>query len=280
MESIDALILGVVTDHLEKYYYNNFTLFSEGCKPCADRSVCSIDAEPPYYCYQHNEHILKSLVTAGIESSRVERRGALVVNQFDGEQNEVELGDKMIPHSVVFVDGKYLVDVGFGGNSLRGPLPFTGMEGVVPFHGEQYKFKKCEGFRHYSLSHLAEWWGVMVLVGARWFELWRFPVDILLDRAGLEQMNSDLFLGPHTVNVRDNYLLVGRVTPTKRVFAYCKKIEEKPLLKTITILPDGNTQQCTVTIDSPRYLEEILKKEFDFSLPPKNVQEVLYFGGE
>lgn len=279
MENIEALLQGVVHDHLQKYYYDNFSLFSEGCKPCAERKISSIDAVPPHYCYQHNEHLVKALLAAGIDSSRVERRGALVVNQFDGAQDEAGLCEKMIPHSVVFVDNKYLVDTGFGGNSLRGPLPFRGVEEEVSFHGETYRFKRCEGFVHYSLSRLADWWGVMVKVEARWLELWRFPANILLDRAGLEQMNRDLFFAPQVVNIRDNYLLVGRVTPTKRVFAYGKKAEENPLLKTIEIMPNGSTQQSTVSIASLSALKDILKNEFNFSLPPENVQEILYFEG-
>jgi hypothetical protein len=279
MQNIEELLQVAVEDHLKKYCYSNYEVFSEGCRPLEERRVASIEAHPPYYCYQHNECILHTLIKAGVESSCLERRGALVVNKFDGEQDEKSLFDTMMPHSVVIVDNAYLVDVGFGGNSLRGPLPFRRLEEEILFHCEFYRFKRCDEFRHNSSPPLAEWWGVMIRVDSRWFELWRFQANVTLDREGLEQMNRDLFLAPQEVNIRDVYLLVGRVLPTKRVYLCGRKVESKPLLKSLELTSvEGCIQQKITHIDCIGNLEDSLKEEFDFPLPPQNVLDVLYFG--
>lgn len=279
MNTTETLILGLVQDHLKNYCYNNYALFAEGCKPVNDRAVSSIDVDHPAYCYQHNEHILKTLLHAGIDRSRVERRGALVVNKFDGEQDDKQLSNTVIPHSIVLVDKTFIVDVGFGGNSLRGPLPFHSIEEEVFFHGEIYRFKRCQEFQHSAIPQRAEWWGVMIRTESRWLELWRFPIDVEMNRAELEVMNSNLFLTPQPVNIRDVYLLLGRVTPTARVYMYSRKHSAKPNLKKIEISSeDGSTRRSEIDIESLNNFDKVCKEEFDISLPPDSIQKILYFG--
>lgn len=121
------MIEKIVLSYLNTYLYNNVNLFVEGCKDeVSQRQVTPLEINIPGYCYQHNEIVYKQLVAVGLNSvcERVTRKAAIVVKQFEEDIKNSYLLLQPISHNALMLDNKYIIDVGFSDNSLRGLLPF------------------------------------------------------------------------------------------------------------------------------------------------------------
>ena len=271
------LIARLVMDHLTKFPYTNIQLFSQGCLDREKRKTPDIFYHPPCYCLQHNEYMRKELLSNGFDD--IKRMSALVVNSFEGEGDENILSDTLIAHDVLFVNGEYIVDVGFSSNSLRGPLRFRGIEEEVRLQHDSYKFKHCVGFKHYTQADV-EWWGVHVLVGTKWLELWRFPIGLELDDSGVHELNESLTHSTKPVGIRDSKFLVAKVTPTTResIFAF-KGAKEKPVLKLLSVPTaegsEGGGGRST-ELDTWEEFTAALREYFDQPPPPDVVRQCFY----
>jgi arylamine N-acetyltransferase len=279
----DQMIARLVHEHLDRFSYSNVQIFTQGLVEPVNRRTPSISCDPPTYCLQHNELILRQLQSCGF--SDIKRMSALVVNRFEGQADDKLLNDTVIAHNALLVNDKYIVDVGFAENSLRGPLPFRGVEEDVCLMSDMYRFKRAVGFNHFSHPN-AEWWGVHVLVDSKWFELWRFPCGVVLDESGLVELNESLTHAPRRVNVRDWFYLVAKVTPTKRlsVRAFADS-SDKPVLKTLTVLPAvavadqgsyGLSEKTSEVLETWDELVTCLRDTFNQPHPPESVRRCFY----
>ena len=97
------------------------------------------------------------------------------------------------------------------------------------------------------------------MIDKRWFEIWRFPFDVSLDIVKMKQLNEQLFTYTGTLNIRDNFFVLARVTANQRISILARKCDANPILKIITNsnlrneeVGDENEDSTTVTNQSSR----------------------------
>eukprot|EP00012_Vannella_robusta_P005289 CAMPEP_0206193378 /NCGR_PEP_ID=MMETSP0166-20121206/6527_1 /ASSEMBLY_ACC=CAM_ASM_000260 /TAXON_ID=95228 /ORGANISM="Vannella robusta, Strain DIVA3 518/3/11/1/6" /LENGTH=275 /DNA_ID=CAMNT_0053610071 /DNA_START=234 /DNA_END=1061 /DNA_ORIENTATION=- len=205
----------IVTEYLKDYTYSNLELYRQGCKDLSKRKVPDLHTNAPCYCYQHNEKFIATACLKGCKKEDFERKKALVVKSYEGEINENDLRDELVSHDVLLVEKRYLIDVGYGANCLRGAMLFQESEQAFEFFGETYRFRHHPDFVHYS-EPTGDWWGLQILVNDRWLETWRFPRNCSLNDEEICQLNEDLVMSPKPVGIRDNFLLVAKLSMTTR----------------------------------------------------------------
>jgi arylamine N-acetyltransferase len=264
-KSDTAMLCELIEGHLSSHPYTNQYLYSAGLKPLDERDILPIDVDQPTYCYQHNEFMIRTLLHHGWKEDQVTRRGTIVVNRFSQDLVEdVESMLSQIPmtHSIIVIDGRYIVDVGFADNSLRDALEFKGVEEEVPLKGEIYKFERHSKFSNVHLPG-AEWWSVSIKVDEHWLQLWRFPQNRDMSHEAMVELNHLLWTSTESLNIRDRYFVTGLVTPDKRIRFFAPKTnsgESGVVTLKIHSLDGKEKVQETITTeqDFVRVMEEVL----------------------
>jgi arylamine N-acetyltransferase len=217
----------LIETHLSSHPYTNQHLYCAALKPINESDIFPIDVDNPTYCYQQNESMIRSLLANGWSEDQVTRRGTIVVNRFSQdlvEDVESLLAKTPMTHSIILIDGKYIVDVGFADNSLRDALEFKGVEEEVFMKGEFYKFEHHSNFSNSYLPG-ADWWSVSIKVEDEWLQLWRFPQNLDMSHDDIVQLNHILWMSPVSLNIRDKYFVTGLVTPDKRIRFFAPKLD-------------------------------------------------------
>jgi arylamine N-acetyltransferase len=258
MEALNVEIL----QYLENNPYSNKHLFCEGSKEHHLRLIQSLEHPIPGYCFQHNERFYNNLCQSQ-QNLQIKRKHALVVKQFRGESNEAALSQSIITHSFLMVDEKYIVDVAFGENSMRGALPFNHIDEEVSAFGDSYKFEKREDF---SSDHLpgGVWWSVYILVHDRWLELWRFSSNIDLSYDQLCHLNYQIYFYHQEVRIRDLLLVIARVTRSQRIILFYQRKTKVAYFR--KILSQGEGLKEEIEIRTWSQFEEILQDNFGMTV--------------
>lgn len=269
MEMLSRLI----EDHLRSFSYTNQHLYCEGLKPFpGDRNIFPLDAATPTYCYQQNEYFIQTLLRNGWREEQIGRKGTIVVNRFSRDlTDELEeiFTNTLMTHSVVILDERYLIDVGFADNSLRDVLVFQGIEEEVLLHGDLYKFQRHATFTNCHLPLETEWWSVSIRVDDDWLQLWRFPRNITMSYDDISRLNDLLVCSPDILNIRDRYFVTAKVTPTKRIRLSCPKPEpSESAVLTLKIIDTVMQNKSVEDITSEEELIRVLKELFDLTLNP------------
>lgn len=245
-ERLSSLILS----HLLAFPYTNQYLYCEGLKMSEQRMKYPLDNPQPTYCYQHNEFFIQTLLRNGWQEENISRKGTIVVNRFPEDLTEsVEsiLSNTIMTHSIVILDRKYIIDVGFADNSLRDVLEFRGVEEEVHVGGDLYKFQRHDNFSNIHYPN-AEWWSVSIQVEQDWLQLWRFPRDIDMDHSDINHLNHLLYFSTDVVNIRDRYFVTAKVTQDKRYRFSAMKAE--PGIFTLKIIDSVNKSKIIEEVQS------------------------------
>jgi arylamine N-acetyltransferase len=265
------LLSQLIEDHLRSFSYTNQHVYCEGLKPfAADREIFPLDIKRPTYCYQHNEYFIQTLLKNGWIEEQIGRKGTIVINRFSQDLSEDSVDaiymNTIMTHSVIFLDQKYFIDVGFADNSLRDVLPFHGIEEEVYLHGDVYKFQRHSNFTNLHLPADAEWWSVSIQVEDDWLQLWRFPRNIDLSSEEISRLNHHLLCSNDVLNIRDRYFVTAKVTPEKRIRFSCPKPE--PLESAVLTLKVIDTVQKSKSLEdivTEEELDRVMKEHFNIT---------------
>lgn len=253
-----ALLQKVVKAHLYSFVYQNTEIFVQGLKDIPERTPTGISIPEIYkqfvtnkggYCFQTNELLAWALGQLGFEFTRHIARS---INCDHSEINEYFVNNLPYSHELILVkldQQQWVVDVGFGSNSLRQPLLYT--------PGEQDLANDC-----YQLLFQEDKIRLEMKKGKEWFCLFEFQTEPK-SREEIEAANNNLFLNPGKIPIRDNFLVLGKVTPEKRKRVCFYKEDRHGFFQSIRL--DGSKKK---TIETRDEMEKIAKK-FDIELNEK-----------
>ncbi|XP_047144179.1 arylamine N-acetyltransferase [Hydra vulgaris] len=223
LDNVDAikpsqsLLYDIVKKHSQVIPYQNSSLY--GATSTLDLSIKSLQERLLLkklggMCYETSELLWHALNSFGFKAYRVPTVVLI------GLPIDV---DDIYTHNITtvfFEDRKFLIDVGFGYNSIKEPLPFSFLTTEeITVQGEKY-ILTCQA-DYYMLSME---YGVNELLN---FYRFNKTVEFLPEVIDVNQTSSlytTLINHPKLVVVRDRYILCGKTTELGRIgFIYDNK---------------------------------------------------------
>ena len=246
--SVESLYF-IVNKHVMAIPYQNFSLFFKE-KPI-DMSVSSLTERLVHQkqggmCYEHSELLYHALLSLGFDVRRVP---AFILNNkpFDASMPSAH------NISIVLLEKKFfLIDVGFGYNSLRYPLALDldKTQEISLFKNEQYQ-----------LVHADRYVQLNVLQNNNWFSLYRMKKPFeFIDFHNTESNYHTLLQFPGCMPIRDSYIKAGMITPQGReCFHFEPKKGTKPLaFRTTIVFGKENTRHYDRFVDFKKDLTATL----------------------
>jgi N-hydroxyarylamine O-acetyltransferase len=210
--NLDSLTT-IVQHHLYHFKYQSTQIYLQGMKKPEDRVIPPLDADyvydrmvtqrQPAFCYQNIELLAKVLVSCGFQ---VDRHLARVFNAYEDKFDKVNVSEFPICHTFLMVtieDKKFIVDTGMASNSFRAPLPFVFSE------------PQKNGHDTYKIVQFGDQFRINLQLPNGWLTLYEStckPASI----NDVSDAYTDLFMTPGKMLVRDDMLLFGYVSETKR----------------------------------------------------------------
>jgi N-hydroxyarylamine O-acetyltransferase len=185
------------------------------------------------YCHEHNALFHDVLVAAGYS---VVALGGRVVWAFNGQPAP-------LTHRLTLIDlpeGRFIADVGFGGQSPSAPLRLEpGLEQVTP-HGT------------YRLARDGEIFGLQLRLEDRWQTMYEFT---LAAQARVDFEVANWFTSTHPRSLFTQNLIVCRVVGETRVNLFNANLSVR--------YPDGHVEQCAMVDASElgKLLEDVMGLE-------------------
>ncbi|BES97027.1 Hypothetical protein NTJ_09839 [Nesidiocoris tenuis] len=211
-------------------------------------------------CYETSELMFYVLFKLGFDVRRV---AVSVLNDTNYDPTEPLVHNILIVH----LDGKmYLVDIGFGYNSIRWPVEFdfekTEEKFVIP--GEKYQLI-CEE-DYYQLN---------LFIKDRYASLYRFPRPITyIDHKQSMAYYHDLVTLPQTLYIRDSGIYFGVIVEGGRFCFSCDYTDGSASNFTFMSIQDGVTDKQKLEIDG---FVDLVKKHSKFSIKNENIEGKIIF---
>ncbi|MGV8997792.1 MAG: arylamine N-acetyltransferase family protein [Parvibaculaceae bacterium] len=166
-------------------------------------------------------------------------------------------------HMMSLVDlpeGRFLADIGFGGITLTGPIPFVLDEELVTPH-EPRRFIACD-------VSGSEGFELQAKLGESWAPVYRFTLE---PNGPVDYEQANWFTSTHPTSIFKQFLIVGRPTPTAR----------KTLFNTLFTIRDLSGKGETRVLKSVDEIAEVLATHFDLNLSEtdKAIMLAPYFKG-
>ncbi|MES1991476.1 MAG: arylamine N-acetyltransferase [Pseudomonadota bacterium] len=151
-------------------------------------------------------------------------------------------------HMMSLVDlpeGRFLADIGFGGITMTGPVPFVLDEILLTPH-EPRRFLACDvsGSDGFELQ---------ALLGEQWTPIYRFTLE---SNGPVDYEQANWFTSTHPTSIFKQFLIVGRPTPTTR----------KTLFNTLFTIRDLDGKGDTRVLKSVDEIAGVLAEHFDLHL--------------
>lgn len=251
-----ASLKAIVKHHVYHFKYENTFLYQEGKKSLLERQIPSFDLDSIYqhlvlnraagYCFQNAELLTGVLVKCGFH---VDKHLAYVMNVMKNSVVEDKFSNPT--HCVLFItlgSTKYLVEVGIGVNSLREPLELK--------EGEQ---KLGEDI--YLLTKQESSWRLHIKLAQGYFCIHQTNSTPSTQNE-IRQMHDNLYTCIQNVPIRDDFLLLGRVTESKRKQLFWDN--KSGFFKSLNA--DGSTKKYTI-VDSYEYIKKLAVLKYGLTLP-------------
>lgn len=255
--SVETLYF-IVNKHVMAIPYQNFSIF---LKNDIDLSIESIekkllDQNQGGICYETSELLFYNLESLGFKIKRVP---AFLLN------NKPFNPDIPSIHNVLIITinkKHFLVDVGYGYNSLRYPLEFTFEE------RQEINILQNE---NYQLIRSGEYYHLYMNIKNNWYSLYCFPTS--LKSIDLKETNENcqtLLKLPNLIPIRDTYIKVSKLTNNGRIgFHY----EPKNLIMHPYKLLITGVQEDRFEYPNSLILREEIQKEFGLEMPDELLRE-------
>ena len=167
-------------------------------------------------------------------------------------------------HMMSLVDlpeGQFLADIGFGGITMTGPVPFL-LNEELPTPHEPRRFLACDVSGSAGFELQAK------LGPDIWAPIYRFTLE---PNGPVDYEQANWFTSTHPTSIFKQFLIVGRPTPTER----------KTLFNTLFTIRDLAGKGETRVLKSVDEIADVLAEHFDLRLSKADKAEMLepYFKG-
>ena len=146
---------------------------------------------------------------------------------------------------VTLPEGRFLADIGFGGITMTGPVPFVTDEVLeTPHEPRRFLARDVQGSAGYELQ---------ALLGEAWAPVYRFTLE---PNGPVDYEQANWHTSTHPASIFKQFLIVGRPTPTSRKTIFNTELTIRGL--------DGKAE--TVSLESVDEISEALATHFDLRL--------------
>ena len=249
----------IIKYHLNKFIYQNTALFEAGKVSSSDRVVSSLDINDLSnnmfnnnggYCFQHLELLYNVLNASGFNVDRHLARIYLQSYSNPDSNNQVA---NFKTHELLVVHinaARYIVDVGMASMSLRSILELK--EG-----DEQYIDDD-----QYRLTIKDDMWTLdtKTMGKKEWFCMYKF-FNTPVQYADIKNAHQNLILSETPVSIRDEKLLVAKVTDEKRKYAIWYSTGNGHGMFS-SVKTHSNDQPKIKKLDKFEDMQQIVKKKF------------------
>jgi arylamine N-acetyltransferase len=209
--------------HSTKIMYQNLELLEEGLKEKQTRDFVSLKFTDLYedllvkkkggFCFQLNCFLHYVLLNLKYEIHQVK---ATIYNDFP-------------THSVLIVDLNeklYLIDVGFGYNSLMEPV-------LLPKEEGEFCFSLYED--NYKIKYNNEIYTLEIKINEEFMKMYSFKNDQKLDISDISQFYKEFLVDERMINIRDEYVKIGGLYDGVRTGVYGLKSKKKLVYTKVNI---------------------------------------------
>lgn len=161
-------------------------------------------------------------------------------------------------HMLSLVDlpeGRFLVDIGFGGITMTGPVPFKlDEELATPHEPRRLLARDVQGSAGFELQ--------AKLGPDTWAPIYRFTLE---PNGPVDYEQANWFTSTHPTSIFKQFLIIGRPTPTER----------KTIFNTLFTIRDLSGKGETRVMKSVDEIADVLAEHFDLRLSEADKQVML-----
>lgn len=174
---------------------------------------------------------------------------------------EVESNRSHMMSLIDLPEGRFLADIGFGGLTMTGPVPFVlDEELATPHEPRRFLARDVAGSAGFELQ--------AKLGLDTWAPIYRFTLE---PNGPVDYEQASWFTSTHPNSIFKQFLIVGRPTPTER----------KTLFNTLFTIRDLSGKGATRVLKSVDEIADVLAEHFDLHLTEadKGIMLAPYFKG-
>lgn len=254
-------LFAIVNRHVMSIPYQNFK-YHKLAAELVDLSISAIQNRLVHQalggmCLETSELLYAALTSIGF---RVERIPVVTLNNKPWRKLTPSTHNILIAY---VAEKKYLIDVGFGYNSIRFPLEFCFIETETTTISEPEKYQLCCEDDHYQLNM---WKDDM------WFSCYCFTKPLCgINHMQLLQNYYEAQLFQGVLPIRDLFLVAGILVPTGRVGYHCELRNEQVFLVQILVENDQVHKKNYHSLTD--FLHDI-QKHLQLTMPDKLIQKL------
>ena len=253
-----ATLYFLANKHVMAIPYQNFDLFA---KKDIDLSIEGIKRrllgqKQGGMCYETSELLFYALETLGFQVKRIP---VFPLN------NQPFNPDMPSTHNILIVsieEKHFLVDVGYGYNSLRYPLELR---------FEPLQEMNMLANEYYQLIRTNEYYQLNLNIKNHWFSLYRFSISLQpIDKQQTDENCRMLLSLPPIVPVRDTYIKIGRLTNDGRIGFHYEPGHLTMLPYKLSII---GIEESRVEYQNAAILKEEIRREIGIEMPDALLRE-------